>query len=57
MFQRTQVSQSKLLRRKKIITCFALDESCLDRRESSAPPRRRGVGGQNIELFALAPEV
>jgi hypothetical protein len=42
--------------KKKNAADFVLDESCPGRRESSARPRRRGVGGQNIELFALPPE-
>jgi hypothetical protein len=42
--------------KKKNAAGFVLDESCLGRRESSARPRRRDVGGQNIELFALPPE-
>ncbi|MBB6187460.1 hypothetical protein [Rhodanobacter sp. MP7CTX1] len=42
--------------KKKIAAGFVLGESCPGHRESSAPPRRRGAGGQNIELFAPAPE-
>ncbi|MFZ0871017.1 MAG: hypothetical protein WAM90_09850 [Rhodanobacter sp.] len=42
--------------KKKNAAGFVLDESCLGCRKSSARPRRRGVRGQNMELFALAPE-
>jgi hypothetical protein len=48
--------RSEHRRRKKIAACFLLHESCRDRREFSDPPGRRAVGGQNIELFAPAPE-
>ena len=54
MFFGMLANQSKHLRRKKIAACFVFDESCLGRRKSSAPSRRRGVGGQNIDLFELA---
>jgi hypothetical protein len=56
MFGGTRSRRSEHRRRKKIAAYFLFDESCRDRRKFSDPPGRRGVGGQNIELFAPAAE-
>jgi len=42
--------------KEKNVTCFSLDEVCLDCRRRSAQPHHRVVGEQNIGNFAPATE-